>query len=333
MSLFWFSLGLGWGLREEKTLNNLHLKWGSEKKKRNKKTNVVAKAAVSYRTLITCSCSLHLEPVETGFRPGLACWFSSLPHLSDSSELPTVISPARWHPGVRAWALQFFAHLWAKLCFSYNGYNRWHFTNTPSFSPQSSPVRKTIIILISLKKKARLQPCFSNSRSALWTKGFQNIFLSAECLSGAEISRQPAQRSWLSKRGVKPSNLFSTDISLWWSQGLNLPSELLRLYIPDLAQPHRVSHFWLITRSGFSEHMALVESIAGTRVCVKISWFYFCLPDCLGATSRPGWCFCLTSSSWLAPSTDLYIAGFSSLLELQLKSSLLREPFIIILRI
>ena len=304
------------------------------KKKKKQKTNVVAKAAVSYRTLITCSCSLHLEPVETGFRPGLACWFSSLPHLSDSSELPTVISPARWHPGVRAWALQFFAHLWAKLCFSYNGYNRWHFTNTPSFSPQSSPVRKTVLLssfhwrrkqdfsLVSLTPGLLSEP-----------KGFKNIFLSAECLSGAEISRQPAQRSWLSKRGVKPSNLFSTDISLWWSQGLNLPSELLRLYIPDLAQPHRVSHFWLITRSGFSEHMALVEIIAGTRVCVKISWFYFCLPDCLGATSCPGWCFCLTSSSWLAPSTDLYIAGFSSLLELQLKSSLLREPFIIILRI
>lgn len=194
-----------------------------------------------------------------------------------------------------------------------------------------------IIILVSSKKKARLQPCVQvvslTPRSALWTKGFQNIFLSAECLSGAEISRQPAQRSWLSKRGVKSRNLFSTDISLWWRQGLNLPSERLRLYMPGLAQPHRVSHFWLITPSGFSEHTALVDRTAGTRVCVKISWFYFCLPDYLGATSCPGCCFLLTSSSWLAPSADLSIAGFSSLLELQLKSSLLREPFIIILRI
>lgn len=80
------------------------------------------------------------------FTPGLAWGFSSLPHLWNSSELPTVISPARWHPGVRAWALQFFAHLWAKLCFSYNGYDRWHFTNTPSFNPQSSPVRKTVLL-------------------------------------------------------------------------------------------------------------------------------------------------------------------------------------------
>lgn len=72
--------------------------------------------------------------METGFRPGLACCFSSLPHLSNSSDFPTVISTARWHPGIHVWALvqlnQFFALLWAKLCFSYNGDDRWHFTNT-----------------------------------------------------------------------------------------------------------------------------------------------------------------------------------------------------------
>lgn len=185
-------------------------------RKWKKKKNDEAKPAVSYKPLITVQRFIVLLPQwKLASALALSAAFPASLTCPGSCNLPTCHHPRK----VRFWdtcvssgttrSLLSFEQSYTFLTMAVTGDTLQILPPLILIAPNEEDC---IIILISQKREARLKPCvqviFLIPRPVLWTRGFQNVFPSAECWLGTEISRQPAQRSWLSKRGVKPGNLF-----------------------------------------------------------------------------------------------------------------------------